>query len=204
MRASCHHDSVCRVEAGSNTSTVTLRVVGGGEKGSLRFETKYGHEPQETRTRERLRWKRTASCTNDRPVLSSERASHRKQDRNCQTIIHIWSCAPDEVRHQDLLTDWLTDWPTDRKSQYDFDLITSRGSLESETAKCGHESHGTQTWECLRWWRPAALVNDRPILSSEGLLRKDYDRKCSVEKILIVSLKELVAKTRWMAVNRKS
>jgi hypothetical protein len=32
-----------RVEAGSNTSTVTLRVVGGEEKGSLRSETeKYG------------------------------------------------------------------------------------------------------------------------------------------------------------------
>jgi hypothetical protein len=34
-----------RVEAGSNTSTVTLRVVGGDEKGSLKSETvKYGHE----------------------------------------------------------------------------------------------------------------------------------------------------------------
>jgi hypothetical protein len=46
-----------RVEAGSNTSTVTLRVVGGDEKGSLKFETvKYGHESQITQTRERLRW----------------------------------------------------------------------------------------------------------------------------------------------------
>jgi hypothetical protein len=36
---------VVRVEAGSNTSTVTLRVVGGDEKGSLKSETiKYGHE----------------------------------------------------------------------------------------------------------------------------------------------------------------
>jgi hypothetical protein len=34
-----------RVETGSNTSTVTLRVVGGDEKGSLKYETvKYGHE----------------------------------------------------------------------------------------------------------------------------------------------------------------
>jgi hypothetical protein len=34
-----------RVEAGSNTPTVTLRVVGGDEKGSLESETvKYGHE----------------------------------------------------------------------------------------------------------------------------------------------------------------
>jgi hypothetical protein len=44
------------VEAGSNTSTVTLRVVGGDEKGSLKSETvKYGHESQGTRTKERLR-----------------------------------------------------------------------------------------------------------------------------------------------------
>jgi hypothetical protein len=30
---------ITRVEAGSNTSTVTLRVVGGDEKGSLKSET---------------------------------------------------------------------------------------------------------------------------------------------------------------------
>jgi hypothetical protein len=35
---------VTRVEAVSNTFTVTLRVVGGDEKGSLKSETvKYGH-----------------------------------------------------------------------------------------------------------------------------------------------------------------
>jgi hypothetical protein len=39
------------VEAGSNTSTVTLRVVGGYEKGSLRSETvKYGRKSQGTTT----------------------------------------------------------------------------------------------------------------------------------------------------------
>jgi hypothetical protein len=43
--------SMTRVEAGSNTSTVTLRVVGGDEKGSLRTETvTYGREIQGTRT----------------------------------------------------------------------------------------------------------------------------------------------------------
>jgi hypothetical protein len=42
-----------RVEAGSNTSTVALRVVGGDEKGSLESETvKYGHESHGIRTRE--------------------------------------------------------------------------------------------------------------------------------------------------------
>jgi hypothetical protein len=38
-----------RVEAVSNTSTVTLRVVGGDEKGSLKSEeVKYGYESQGT------------------------------------------------------------------------------------------------------------------------------------------------------------
>jgi hypothetical protein len=41
-----------RVVAGSNISTVALRVVGGDEKGSLESETvKYGHEFYGTRTR---------------------------------------------------------------------------------------------------------------------------------------------------------
>jgi hypothetical protein len=40
------------VEAGSNTSTLTLRVIGGDEKGSLKYETvKYGREFQGTWTR---------------------------------------------------------------------------------------------------------------------------------------------------------
>jgi hypothetical protein len=44
------------VEAGSKI-TVTLRVVGGDEKGSLKSETlKYGRESQGTRIQERLRW----------------------------------------------------------------------------------------------------------------------------------------------------
>jgi hypothetical protein len=32
----------------------------------------------------------------------------------------------------------------------------------------------------LRWRRPAAIVNDIPILSSERMLHKSYNRKCSV------------------------
>jgi hypothetical protein len=32
----------------------------------------------------------------------------QKQDRNCQTVINIWTWAPNGARHQDLLTDWLT------------------------------------------------------------------------------------------------
>jgi hypothetical protein len=41
------------VEAGSNTSTVTVRVVGGDEKGSLESKTlEYSHESHRTGTRE--------------------------------------------------------------------------------------------------------------------------------------------------------
>jgi hypothetical protein len=64
-----------RVVAGSNTSTVTLRVVGGDEKGRLESETvKYGHEFYGTRTRKLLRWRGPAAIVNDILVLSSERA----------------------------------------------------------------------------------------------------------------------------------
>jgi hypothetical protein len=67
-----------RVEAGANTSTVTLRVVGGDEKGSLKCETvKDGHEAQGTRTREKLIWRGPAAYTKYRPVLSAERAPHK-------------------------------------------------------------------------------------------------------------------------------
>jgi hypothetical protein len=65
-----------RVEAGSNTSTLTLRVVESDEKGSLKTETvKYGRESQGTRTRETLRWQ----GPKDRRVLSLERALHRNK-----------------------------------------------------------------------------------------------------------------------------
>jgi hypothetical protein len=46
-------ESVSCVEAGLNTSTVALRVVGGNEKGSLESETvKYVRESHGTRTRD--------------------------------------------------------------------------------------------------------------------------------------------------------
>jgi hypothetical protein len=69
-----------RVEAESNTTTVTLSVVGGDGKGSLKSETaKYGREYQGTRTRERLRWQEPAAYTKDRPALSDETASHKNK-----------------------------------------------------------------------------------------------------------------------------
>jgi hypothetical protein len=72
------------VEAGSNTSTVTLRVVGGDVKENLKSETlKYGYEFQGTRT-ERLRWQRPAAYTKDRPMLSSEMAPQKKKTVNAK------------------------------------------------------------------------------------------------------------------------
>jgi hypothetical protein len=84
------------VEAGSNTSTVTLQVVGGDEKGSLKSETvKYGLKSQGTWTRERLRWQGPAARTKDRPDLSSERAPHKNKIVTVTQVINIWSWAPD-------------------------------------------------------------------------------------------------------------
>jgi hypothetical protein len=64
-----------RVEAGSNTSTVTLRVVGGDENGSLKSETvKYGRESQGIPTKERLRWQRPAAYIYKTDPSSRQRA----------------------------------------------------------------------------------------------------------------------------------
>jgi hypothetical protein len=59
---------------------------------------------------------------------------------------------------------------------------TGWGSLEFETVQYAHESRGTRTWEWQRWRAPAAIVYNRPILSWERMLHKDYNRKCSDEK----------------------
>jgi hypothetical protein len=64
----------------------------------------YGHEPQGTRTRERLGWLGPAAYTKwTRPLVRE--GAPRKQDRNCQEVTNIWSWAPDGARHQDLLID---------------------------------------------------------------------------------------------------
>jgi hypothetical protein len=97
-----------RVEAGSNTSTVTQRVVVGDEKGSLKSETvKYGREYQGTQTREILCWQGPVAYTKDRPPHLVRECAPQKQDRNCQTSNKYlvmgsrWSSTPR-----------LTDWPS--------------------------------------------------------------------------------------------
>jgi hypothetical protein len=43
----------------------------------------------------------------------------------------------------------------------------------------------------MRWRGPSAILNDKPILSSD----KVYDIKCSIEKKMALSLKGIGAKT---------
>jgi hypothetical protein len=79
-------------------------------------------------------------------------------------------CVRSEAISLDRWIEWVQ-WGGDRK-----------GSLESERVKYGRESHRTLTREWMPRRGPAAIVNDRPILSSERLLYTDYDSRCSIEK----------------------
>jgi hypothetical protein len=55
------------------------------------------------------------------------------------------------------------------------------------------------------WWKSKYIHRDKPVFSSERLLHKDYNRKGAVVKIsLVVSLKVLGAKMKWLVVNRQS
>jgi hypothetical protein len=47
----------------------------------------------------------------------------------------------------------------------------------------------------MRWREPAVILNKKPILSSERILHKKYGSRCSIKKILAVSLKGLGAET---------
>jgi hypothetical protein len=79
------------VEAGSNTSSVTLRAVGGDETGSLKSKTvKYGRESNGIQIRERLHWQGQQHVQKQTRPLVREGAP-QKQDRNFQTVINIWS-----------------------------------------------------------------------------------------------------------------
>jgi hypothetical protein len=79
------------VEAGSNTFTVTLRVVGGDEKGSLKLETvKYGPSPKGLDPRQTALARASSIYKRQTRPLVREGAP-QKQDRNCQTAINIWS-----------------------------------------------------------------------------------------------------------------
>jgi hypothetical protein len=76
-----------REDAGSNTSTVSLRVVGDDEKETLESVTvKYGRESRRTRT--------SSNCKRQARPFVREDAPYQ-QTRKCQTVIKTWSWAPD-------------------------------------------------------------------------------------------------------------
>jgi hypothetical protein len=103
--------SESRVEARSNTSTATLRVVGGDEKGSLESETvKYGHKSYGTRTRKLLRWRGPGAIVNDLSSCQRERpASTNPQLSDSYKNLVV---SPRRELYSKI------DWPTDRRSQY--------------------------------------------------------------------------------------
>jgi hypothetical protein len=75
-----------RVEAGSNTSTIALRVVGGDEKGRLESETL----PRDSDPRMTALVRASSICKRQTHPLVRESAPHQ-QTRNCLTVIKIWS-----------------------------------------------------------------------------------------------------------------
>jgi hypothetical protein len=78
------HLKYSHVEAGSNTSTVALRVVGGNEKASLESETvKYCCESHGTQNQEWMHWWGPAAIVNDRPILLSGRMLYKDYDQRC-------------------------------------------------------------------------------------------------------------------------
>jgi hypothetical protein len=92
---------------GSNTSTVTLRVVGGDEKGSLKTETvKYGREIQGTRTRE--------NCAGEgQQHIQKTDPSSRQRGRPTKTRPYL----SNKNKYLVMSPRWgstprLTDWPT--------------------------------------------------------------------------------------------
>jgi hypothetical protein len=105
-----HKSRNSRVEAGSNTSTVALRVVGGDEKGSLETETeKYGHQSYRTRTRKWPLARASSNCKWQTHPLVREGAPNQ-QIRNC----------PDNDKDLVVSPRWVLyskiDWPADRRS----------------------------------------------------------------------------------------
>jgi hypothetical protein len=88
-----------------------------------------------------------------------------------------------------LFQDRLTDLPSavtcfEFDFGLDFEFVggDKKRSFRSQTVKYGRESHGTRTPRINALARPAAIVNDRPILSPERMLYKDYDRRCLIEE----------------------
>jgi hypothetical protein len=114
-----------RLEAGSNTSTVTLRVVGGDENGSLKSETvKYGRKTLLTGPEKDCAGK-------DQQHMQKIDPSSRERGRPTETRPQLLN----SNKYLVMSPRWgstprLTDWLTDRQSQCDFDYDLDNESLE--------------------------------------------------------------------------
>jgi hypothetical protein len=85
------------------------------------------------------------------PRCYNQGTKKKKRDRNCQTVLNIWS-------KLQMGLDTKTDRLTDRQSQCDFDFGLS--NIRSQVPR-------DYDRERLRWQRPAAHPKDRPVLSTE-------------------------------------
>jgi hypothetical protein len=86
------NDNNTRVETGSNTTTVTLRVVGGDEKRSLISETVkiWSRVVRDSDPKMNALARTNSNCKRQTRPLVREGAPNQ-QTRNFQTIIKIWS-----------------------------------------------------------------------------------------------------------------
>jgi hypothetical protein len=147
-----------RVEAGSNNSTVALRVVGGEKKRSLESETvKYGRESHGTRTREWMRWRGLAAIVNDRPILSSGRMLYMDYDRRCSIEKTIWpwvsksSTPRRSVNRQSLSNlDLDLNWPSVQSSVQKSDIISEVQKFRSEVRRSEVRSSEVRSEESRR------------------------------------------------------
>jgi hypothetical protein len=95
------------VEAGSNTPTVTLRVVGGDEKGSFESETVIMvTSPTESDPKMSALTRAGSNCKRQACPLVRESAPYQ-QTRKCLTELKNLVISP--RRGLDTKTDWLTD-----------------------------------------------------------------------------------------------
>jgi hypothetical protein len=80
-----------RMEAGSNASTVALRVVGGDKKGSLETERKiWTRAPGDSDPKMTAGARARSDCKRQTRPPVRESAPHQ-QTRKCLTVIKIWS-----------------------------------------------------------------------------------------------------------------
>jgi hypothetical protein len=116
------------------------------------LRVKYGHEPQGTRIRERLPWRKPATCTNDRSVFSSERAPHKNE----AVSVKEWYISGHEpqIGLATNLTDWLT--------------VSRNVTLTEDRQLCGNSDFEFWLWvsqwsERVDWW-----VRELPLLLEDG------------------------------------